>query len=46
MQAHTTALGKKIGESRADYSLFDTSKPLDQALFKYLLGRQVFNRVR
>jgi hypothetical protein len=46
MQAHTTALGKKIGESRADYSLFDTSKPLDQALFKYLLGRQIFNRVR
>jgi uncharacterized protein (DUF58 family) len=46
MQAHTATLGKRIGESRADYALFDTSKPLDQALFKYLLARQVFNRVR
>jgi uncharacterized protein (DUF58 family) len=46
MQAHTTTLGKKIGESRADYALFDTSKPLDRALFAYLLGRQRFNRVR
>jgi uncharacterized protein (DUF58 family) len=46
MQAHTTTLGKKIGESRADYALFDTSKPLDQALFKYLLTRQIFSRVR
>ena len=43
---HTTALAKRIGESRADYALFDTSKPLDRALFSYLAARQNFNRVR
>jgi uncharacterized protein (DUF58 family) len=46
VQAHTTALSKRIGESRADYALFDTSKPLDHALFSYLLARQRFNRTR
>jgi uncharacterized protein (DUF58 family) len=43
---HTAALAKRIGESRADYALFDTSKPLDRALFAYLASRQRFNRVR
>ena len=44
--AHTAALSKRIGESRADYEMFDTSKPLDRALFAYLAARQRFNRVR
>ena len=43
---HTTTLGKRIGEARGDYSLFDTSKPLDRALFAYLAARQRFTRVR
>lgn len=43
---HTASLAKRIGESRADYALFDTSKPLDRALFSYLASRQNFNRVR
>jgi uncharacterized protein (DUF58 family) len=43
---HTAALSKRIGESRADYALFDTSKPLDRALFSYLASRQNFSRVR
>ena len=43
---HTDALSKRIGESRADYALFDTSKPLDRALFSFLASRQNFNRVR
>ena len=43
---HTASLSKRIGESRADYALFDTSKPLDRALFAYLASRQNFNRVR
>ena len=30
VQQHTDALAKRIGESRADYALFDTSKPLDR----------------
>ena len=46
VQAHTAALAKRIGESRADYALFDTSRPLDRALFSYLASRQRFNRVR
>ena len=46
IRAHTEALGKKVGESRADYFLFDTSKPLDKALYSYLGARQRFARVR
>jgi NADPH-dependent 2,4-dienoyl-CoA reductase/sulfur reductase-like enzyme len=43
---HTAALARRMGEQRIDYALFDTSKPLDRALFTYLLARQRFNRVR
>lgn len=43
---HTAALRKRIGETRADYAMFDTTKPLDKALFAYLLARQNFNRTR
>jgi uncharacterized protein (DUF58 family) len=43
---HTGALRKRIGETRADYAMFDTTKPLDKALFAYLLARQNFNRTR
>ena len=46
IQEHTSALAKRIGEARADYALFDTSKPLDKALYSYLGARQRFNRVR
>ena len=46
VSAHTAALQKRIVEARADYSLFDTSKPLDRALYSYLAARQRFNRVR
>lgn len=46
VKEHTAALSKRIGESRADYAMFDTSKPLDLALFAYLAARQRFNRVR
>jgi len=43
---HSRALGKRIGETRADYALFDTTKPLDRALFTYLMTRQRLNRTR
>jgi len=43
---HSRALSKRIGETRADYVMMDTTKPLDQALFSYLLARQRFTRVR
>jgi uncharacterized protein (DUF58 family) len=46
IQQHTSALAKRIGETRADYSLFDTSKPLDKSLYTFLGARQRFNRVR
>jgi uncharacterized protein (DUF58 family) len=46
VREHTGALAKRIGESRADYAMFDTSKPLDRALFSYLLSRQRFTRTR
>jgi uncharacterized protein (DUF58 family) len=46
VSAHTAALAKRIVEARADYTLFDTSKPLDRALYTYLAARQRFNRVR
>jgi uncharacterized protein (DUF58 family) len=46
IRAHTAALAKRMGEQRIDYAMFDSSKPLDQALFTYLSARQRFNRVR
>ncbi|MGE5101156.1 MAG: DUF58 domain-containing protein [Deltaproteobacteria bacterium] len=46
VREHTAALAKRIVESRADYTVFDTSKPLDRALFAFLSARQRFNRVR
>lgn len=46
VREHTSALSKRIGETRADYAMFDTSRPLDQALFSYLLARQRFTRTR
>jgi uncharacterized protein (DUF58 family) len=46
VSAHTAELARRIGGARADYSLFDTSKPLDKALFAYLAARQRFTRVR
>ncbi|HSJ10507.1 MAG TPA: DUF58 domain-containing protein [Longimicrobiales bacterium] len=33
VQEHIAALRKKLTEARIDYALFDTSTPLDQALF-------------
>ncbi len=46
VSAHTASLAKRIAGARADYALFDTSKPLDRALSSYLAARQRFNRVR
>ncbi len=43
---HTATLARRTREQRIDYALFDTSKPLDKALFAYLLARQRFSRVR
>jgi len=44
--AHISGLSRLLGENRIDYALFDTSKPLDHALFSYLSRRERLARVR
>jgi uncharacterized protein (DUF58 family) len=44
--AHVADLGRRFGERGVDYALFDTSRPLDYALFHYLAHRQRLGRVR
>jgi uncharacterized protein (DUF58 family) len=43
---HIAALSRILGENRVDYALFNTSAPLDHALFSYLSRRQRFVRHR
>ena len=40
VQAHIAALSKRFAETRIDYAFFDTSKPLDYALFSFLTMRE------
>lgn len=44
--AHLAALEKRFTDNRIDYTLLDTSKPLDMALFQYLLARERLSRKR
>jgi uncharacterized protein (DUF58 family) len=46
VRAHIDALASKCAELRIDYALFDTSKPLDHALFSYLSARERLTRTR
>jgi uncharacterized protein (DUF58 family) len=46
MQEHIQALTTKCSESRIDYVLLNTTKPLDEALFSYLGNRERLMRVR
>lgn len=46
MQEHTRTLARLLVDARIDYHLFDTSKPLDFALFEYLSRRERLVRVR
>ena len=43
---HVDRLSRWLGDNRIDYTLFDTSTPLDYALFSYLSNRQRLSRVR
>jgi uncharacterized protein (DUF58 family) len=43
---HTATLSRRLQEQRVDYARFDTSKPLDKALFTYLLARERFSTAR
>jgi len=43
---HVSTLTRVLGENRIDYGLFDTSKPLDHALARFLTRRERLARVR
>ncbi|HSH76287.1 MAG TPA: DUF58 domain-containing protein [Longimicrobiales bacterium] len=43
---HLDTLNSRLKANRIDYSLLDTSKPLDLALFQYLLARERLSKVR
>lgn len=43
---HLTTLKKRFTDARIDYTLMDTSKPLDLALFQYLLARERMSKAR
>ena len=46
MRQHIQSLSHLLLDARMDYALFDTSKPLDFALFEYLSQRERLVRVR
>jgi uncharacterized protein (DUF58 family) len=46
VQAHVDALRERFSANRIDYTLIDTSTPLDHALFSYLSTRERLSRVR
>jgi uncharacterized protein (DUF58 family) len=43
---HLEALKTRFSSNRIDYTLLDTSKPLDLALFQYLLARERLSKAR
>jgi uncharacterized protein (DUF58 family) len=43
---HLEALKTRFTSNRIDYTLLDTSKPLDVALFQYLLARERLSKAR
>lgn len=46
MAEHVASLSRLLLDARIDYALFDTSRPLDFALFEYLSRRERLVRVR
>lgn len=44
--AHLRALSDRFTSNRIDHTLLDTSKPLDLALFQYLLARERLSKTR
>jgi len=46
VEAHLGSLREKFAGNRIDYVLLDTSKPLDDALFQYLLARERMSKTR
>jgi len=46
VQAHVASLERRFTDNRIDYTLLNTGKPLDMALFQYLLARERLSRSR
>jgi uncharacterized protein (DUF58 family) len=46
VQAHISALTERFSANRIDYTLVNTSSPLDHALFSYLSARERLTRTR
>jgi uncharacterized protein (DUF58 family) len=46
VRAHTDALNERFTANQIDYTLVNTSSPLDHALFRYLTTRERLTRVR
>lgn len=46
IRAHVAALQERFSANRIDYTLVNTSSPLDHALFSYLTTRERLGRVR
>jgi uncharacterized protein (DUF58 family) len=46
IREHSAALATKLAEHRIDYTLLNTSEPLDRALFSYLSSRAKLMHVR
>jgi hypothetical protein len=46
VKAHIDALTQAFSAVRVDYTLLDTSKPLDFALFRYLSARSKMMKSR
>ena len=46
IRAHVETLTTRFAEHRIDYTLLNTSEPLDRALFSYLSSRERLMRVR
>lgn len=46
MAQHVDTLSRRLGGHGVDYAQFDTSQPMDRALFKFLGARRRFERTR
>ncbi len=46
VREHVTALTERFSANRVDYTLVNTSSPLDHALFNYLSARERLTRIR
>ena len=46
VRAHINGLQERLSANRIDYTVVNTSQPLDHALFSYLTSRERLSRVR